>query len=147
MTSQEILEKIDDLQQQISELKVKYEEVLDNNPSPDNPEDVFNLVWACMEKWFEFDKVRTMMNVVGWKWAGVDSPLSVEDIKKFCKTQIKYCLENKVSTSCGGFEFVYRDAKTSAEMDGFDPELAIWPTVEMKFVGESWISDFANEEE
>ena len=146
MTSQEILEKIDDLQQQISELKVMYEKK-SKESSPDNPEDVFNHVWACMEKWFKFDKVCTMMNAVEWGWAGVDSPLSVEDIKKFCKRQIRYCIENKVTTQCGGFEFVYRNAKESAELDGFDPELAIWPTVEMKFVGESCISDFDNEYE
>ena len=152
MTKQEILNQINELQLQLSSLRTtlytmpdKVEET-PKKPDPTNPEDIFNHVWNDIEENFDFEKVQKMMAAVGWRWFWKDGELTVEDIKEGVKKEIGYTLERKCSCATGGFEYIYRSPQDAAECFGCEPSKGIWPTVDVKFVGEEWETDFGYDE-
>ena len=162
MTKQEILDEIVDLQNRLTELTRNleeadekdhvptpdnFEDVFDHVPTPDNFEDVFDHVWNNISKYFDFQKVQTMMAAVNWEWAGVNGTIQVSDIMEFCNQYIRECLIKKTSIGCGGFEFNYKSPQDAAIEFGDEPEEGKWPVVEVKFVGEQLESYFGDDKE
>jgi len=59
---------------------------------------------------FDFEKVHKVMTLLDWKWAGYDDELTIGDIRRFARGQIKDCLkclfkynEKEFTIECGGF--------------------------------------------
>lgn len=158
MNKEEILDRIYEIQKELSKLS-NCVHMLDEDEeghidkftnvrklNPNNLEDVFTHVWEDLEKNFDFEKVQKMMNAVNWKWAFIKGPLTLNIIKENVKEMVHEVLERKTTISTGGFEYVYRTPQNAAECFGCEAERGIWPTVELKFVGESWETDFGYDE-
>lgn len=148
-----------DYREEYNILREKYDALLEemkqyNRPEPKDVKGDYDPVLEEkiipeLEKWFDWDRVCTMMNSVGWVYAGEKTPLSEEVIKKYAFDHVRYAYKHKTTTECGGFKVQYIPAKEAAMAFGYDEEeaeeKAVYDTVKLSFIGESWDTSFCNE--
>lgn len=146
MNNQEIKERLEEITKALNELtQVVYgAKVINNEPDPNNQYDQIMHVTDYVFKYFDFEKVANMIQLVDWRWSNINRPITVNDIKKHVRYYIEYAIKYKCNISCGGFEFVYRSPGDSAVLDGCDYSEGKWPTVEIKFVGKQFSSIWEN---